>query len=252
MRSAGWVAIAVSALAFQLAGSAQSSPPLPDPKPFFDAVRRNLARADDVQDVYAYKERRTDLNLNPFGRLGTGSTRVIAVTPTSDGGLNRQVVELDGQPVPNSPIVRRDHRPSSTRGRSMVDDVAAALDVTIDRRDMLNGRPAIVVRFHGKADANPTTREGRIARAFHGFIWIDEDAREVVKVDASAVDDISFGYGLLARVNGGSTVLVLRQQIDGDVWLPTSVRFTGEGRALLIRKLTINFAVDWFDYRKTP
>ena len=30
-----------------------------------------------------YKERRTELNLNPFGHLGTGSTRVVEVTPRS-------------------------------------------------------------------------------------------------------------------------------------------------------------------------
>ena len=44
---------------------------------------------------------------------------------------------------------------------------------------------------------------------------------------------------------------VRRQAMDGDLWLPTSIRFNGEGRALLyLRKLTINFSIDWFDYRK--
>ena len=132
----------------------------------------------------------------------------------------------------------------------MVDDVAGALDISMDRREMLKGRRAIVARFHGRRDAIARTREGRIVRAYDGFIWIDEDAREVIKVEEKAGDDISFGYGMIAKVNGGSTVLVQRQQIDRDLWLPTSVRFDGEGRALLIRKLVINFAVDWFDYRK--
>jgi len=45
-------------------------------------------------------------------------------------------------------------------------------------------------------------------------------------------------------------VTVRRQSIDTNLWLPTSIRFDAEGRALLFRKLTINFAVDWFDYRR--
>ncbi len=241
-------AVAVATLIFQSLGRAQAALPFPEQKSFFDAVRQNLARSEEGQKLYAYKERRTDLNLNPFGRLGTGRTRVVEMTPTPDGAWNRRLLELDGQPVANSPLVRRESRMPT--GRSMVDDVASALEFAMDHRDMLNGRPVIVVRFHRKADANPRTREGRIARAFSGLIWIDEDAKEVATVEATAVDDISFGYGMLARLNSGSDVMVQRRPIDRDLWLPTSIRFTGEGKALLFRKLIINFAVDWFDYRK--
>jgi hypothetical protein len=116
----------------------------------------------------------------------------------------------------------------------MVDDVAAMLDVMIDRREMLEGRPVIVVAFKAKAGARPQTREGRIARSFKGTIWIDEEEEEVARVDAVAVDDISFGYGLLARMNEGSTVTMSRKPADGDIWLPVSVRFSGEGRGAAV------------------
>ncbi len=136
------------------------------------------------------------------------------------------------------------------RGRSIVDDVASTIEVSIDHRDVIDGRPTIVVAFKPRPDAKPRTREGRVVRSFKGLIWIDEDAQEVAKVEATATDDISFGYGLLARLGEGSTVMVRRQPIEGILWLPVSVRFAGEGRALLFRKLIINFAVDWFNYRR--
>jgi hypothetical protein len=237
------------ALLFQVAG-ARPSRPLPDPKPFFDAVRANLARSQDEQNRFAYKERRTELDFNPFGRLGTGETRVISVTPIEGGAaVTRQLLERDGKPVTNSVPTRRDVR-RSERGRSVVDDVAAMLEVAIDHRDMLDGRDAIVLTFKPRKDAKPRTREARLARGFAGQIWIDEQAREVARVNATAVDDLSFGYGVLGRLNEGATVTVRRQPIDANLWLPVSIRFNGEGRALLFRKLTINFALDWFDYRR--
>jgi hypothetical protein len=238
-----------AALLFQVAAARQARP-LPDPQPFFAAVRANLARSQDEQNRFAYKERRTELDFNPFGRLGTGETRVIAVTPV-DGGtaITRQLLERDGKPVANSVPTRRELR-RSERGRSVVDDVAAMLEVAIDHRDMLDGREAIVVTFKPRKDAKPRTREGRLARGFAGQIWIDEQAREVARVNAIAVDDLSFGYGMLGRLNEGATVTVLQKAIDDNLWLPVSVRFNGEGRALLFRKLTINFALDWFDYRR--
>ena len=138
----------------------------------------------------------------------------------------------------------------SQRGRLIVDDVAATLDVSIARRDRLDGRDAIVAAFKPRRDANPRTREGRIARNFSGEIWIDEQTREVARIEATATDDVVYGYGMLARLNKGAKVSLRRERVDGDLWLPVSIRFNGEGRALLFRKLTIDFALDWFDYRK--
>jgi len=240
----------VAAALLVQATAARDARPLPEPQPFLEAVRANLARSQDEQNRFAYRERRTELNFNPFGRIGTGEVRVIAVTPVERGkAVTRQLIERDGKPVADSPVSRREVR-MTERGKSVVDDVAAMLDVKIDHRDVLDNRDAIVVTFTPKRDAKPRTREGRLARAFAGEIWIDERAREVVRIDAKAIDDLSMGYGVLGRLNEGATVTVRRQSIDTNLWLPTSVRFDAEGRALLFRKLTINFAVDWFDYRR--
>jgi hypothetical protein len=242
-----WARILATALLFQGA-AATDVRPLPEPRPFFEAVRQNLVRSQDAGRQFGYTERRTDLNFNPFGRLGTGGSRVYEVTPSADGALNRRLLERDGKPITNGPVERIERR--TPRGRSMVDDVASTIELSIDHRDVLDGRPTIVVTFKPRPDAKPRTREGRVARSFTGLIWIDEEAQEVAKVEATAIDDISFGYGLLARLGEGSTVMVRRQPIDGTLWLPVSVRFTGEGRALLFRKLIINFAVDWLNYRR--
>jgi hypothetical protein len=237
-------------LLFQ-AAPANDPRPLPEPRVFFDAVRTNLTKSQDEQRLFAYKERRTDLDLNPFGRIGTGSMRVIAVTPIPGAtAVLRQLIERDGKPV-DSPPVRREVRMTG-RGKTIVEDVASVLDVAIHHRDRLDGRDAIVATFKARRDANPQTREGRLAREFAGEIWIDEQARQVVKVDATAMDDLSFGYGVLGRLNKGARVSVRQQPIEENLWLPVSIRFDGEGRALLFRKLTINFALDWFDYRRVP
>jgi hypothetical protein len=224
---------------------------LPDEEPFFKAVRENMARSNREQHSYAYKERRTELHTNPFGRLGTGDVVLYEVTPGPEPAVTfRRLLEKNGKPVANSKPERQERR-VRTQGPSTVDDTVNALNFRIDRRESLNGRSAIVVRFEPRKGAQPQTREGRLASAFSGLIWVDEQAREVVKVQATAVDDMSYGFGLMARVNKGSVVTLIRERIDDQIWLPTSIRFKADGRALFaIRKLNIDFAVDWFDYRK--
>lgn len=228
--------------------------PLPDRDTFFATARDNLARAGRVQDQYAYKERRTQIHTNPFGRIGTGGSVLYDVTPIADGpGFTRRLLERDGKPVPDGEVEKFGQR-RRTRDRaqspSAIQDTLNVLDFTIDRRETIAGRPAIVVRFTPKPGAKPRTREGRLARAFTGQIWVDEEAQEVMRAEATAIHSISYGYGLLARLNEGTTVTLVREPVGGDVWMPTSIRFQGEGRAMLVRKLHIDFAVDWFDYRR--
>lgn len=240
-------------LGMLIAGSAahtQTSQPLPDPEPFFAAVRDTLIRSQQEQRRYSYKERRTELRLNPFGRMGTGPTRVHEFIPTADPRVfYRRLLEEDGKELSNSPFERLQRR-SRPPSRSAFEDAISVLSFTIDRRETVAGRPAIVVKFSPRPDARPRTREGRLARAFTGYVWVDEQAQEVIRAEGTATDDLSFGYGLIARLGEGTTVTMVRKQVDGDLWLPVSVRFIGEGRALLFRRLNVDYVVEWFDYEK--
>jgi hypothetical protein len=220
--------------------------PLPDDERFFGETQKNLARSNQVQYRYAYKERRTELHMNPFGRLGTGEVRLYEVTPGAhDREYFRRLLERAGRPVEDSTPERHERRP--TTGRSL-EDVVATLRFKIARRETLNGRDTIVVEFEPRPEAQPQTRQGNIAKVLKGSIWIDEAEREVVRAEATAIDSVSFG-GFIARLNEGATVTLLRKQIDDGVWLPTSIRMKGDGRALLVRRMELDYFIEWFDYR---
>lgn len=232
-------------------GQAGGGPSLPDPEPFFAAVRENLTRSEQAQIKLAYKERRTELHTNPFGRIGTGGTRVYDVIPNADGqGLMRTLIERDGEPVVGAAQERRRIERGRNRPRRGFKDVVATLRFQLDRRDIVDGKPMIVITFAPKPDAKPSTREGKMARIFSGSIWVDERALEVEKVDAAAIDNLSMGFGVIARLNKGSTVQLLRRPVADGIWAPTSIRFAGEGRAMLFRKLNVDYVLEWFDYRE--
>ena len=224
------------------------SRPLPDADAFYAETQKNLARSTEVQYQYAYKERRTELHMNPFGRLGTGEVRLYDVTPGPTSQVYfRRLLERSGKPVADGKPERQERRPSS--GRSL-NDVVATLRFRIGGREVVNGRDTILVHFEPRPAAKPQTRQGSIAKVLKGTIWVDESAREVVRAEAVAMDNVTYG-GFIARLNEGAVVTLTRERIDGDVWLPTSVRMKGNGRALLVRRMTIDYFIEWFDYR-TP
>jgi hypothetical protein len=233
-----------------LAWAAQPSRPLPQADSFFAAARENLVRATREQNRYAYKERRAELHMNPFGRLGAGEIRLYEVTPGPEPSVYfRRLLERDGTPVPDSKPERQQRRNRSS-GPSGIDDTVATLDFAIQRRESANGRDLIVVGFEPRPNARPQTREGRMAKIFKGLIWVDEELREVVRVEATAIDDLSYGFGIIARLNKGTVVSLVRAPVGDGIWLPVSMRFKGDGRALMVRKLSIDLSIDWFDYKR--
>jgi hypothetical protein len=252
MRLAAVLALVGAALMFDVPMRSQAQQrPLPPADAFYAAVRANLTRADREQYRYAYRERRTELHTNPFGRIGTGGTVTYEVIPGAQLGMyERRLIERDGKPVPAAKPELVDRRDQAGTNPS-IDDVVATLDFKIRGRENVGGRECIVIDFAPRKDAAPKTRQGKVAKIFKGAVWVDEALHEVIRVEATSIDDLSYGLGVVARLDEGTHATLVREQIDSSIWLPTSVRLKGEGRAMLFRKLNIDFVVEWFNYRRT-
>jgi hypothetical protein len=242
---------------------------------FFDEVRERLAEAFRLDDFYTYRERRTELNTNPFGRLGTGDVKLYEVYPSPTRGLTyRRLIATNDEPTLAADLAQQDreyHRRaadvrrglvqaeaqsaealerSRTRAQRQIDDVVNAMQFSVARRELFEDRPAIVVTFGPRPGADPQTRRGDLARKFAGTAWIDKADREVRYVEATSVDSISFGLGLAARIADGAVATMRRDKVADGVWMLTSVTLTGRGRAMLfLRGLSIDYSVEWSDYR---
>ena len=57
-------------------------------------------------------------------------------------------------------------------------------------------------------------------KAFKGKAWLSESEYELVRLDVEAVDSVSIGLGLVARMHKGTTASFSRRKVDGDTWLP--------------------------------
>jgi hypothetical protein len=73
-----------------------------------------------------------------------------------------------------------------------------------------------------------------------------------MRVEAKSTDDITYGGGFVARLDEGTTATLTRRRVGGDVWMPTELTLAGNGRAVLFRKLVVDYAIQWFDYRRLP
>ncbi len=255
---------------------AQGERPLPDSDAFFTAVRERLASNALLWRRYRFKERRTELKLNPFGTMGTGPVEVFQVFPSVEQEMTyRRLIERDGQPVPPTEIGEQDReymtryrdwqkgleregardrearqrREAVTRAReeAKAKEVLNFFTFSLVRRDILNGEPTVVVHFAPKPGVSPSSREARVAAVFEGDAWVHESEFEVIQVVATSQSPVSFGWGMIARLNEGANVRMTRTRAHG-VWLPSETKFSGSGRALLVRRVTLDYVSQYFDY----
>ena len=269
--------LTVIVVAALLAVPSAQDRPLPDYQSFAADVKKHLATDEERQSGYMFMEKRTDQRLDGSGHVKSQSVKVFEVYPGLPGqDRYRRLIEEDGRPVPAAQLAQRDRdrqkevesyasRVASAAGRrkedqhldkdrrrysAAIDDLFRIYDIKMIRREPIEGRDTIFSTLTPKPNVKPQTDDGKIMQHFTAKAWISESDYELVRVEIEAIDDLSFGLGLLARVHKGTTATYQRRKVNNEVWLPAEVTWTAAARVLLVRTLRLRGIAEFSGYRK--
>jgi hypothetical protein len=258
-------------LAFPPAARSADEPvaaPLPDARAFLAEVRERLHTDDFLLDQYTFIEKRTERQLDEEGKVKKVTTASYEVYPSAEPGQTyRKLVEEDGRALPKDELAKEDRkqqaREEKARQRSpeaqvesrrreteAIDEIFRLYDMRVVRREPLEGRDAILVTFTPRPGVETTTRPGRIVKKFSGRAWIDEADRQLVRVEGELTDDLSFGFGILAKLKKGARAELKRRKVNDEIWLPAEARFVGHARIFLVKGIHIDALSEYSDYRK--
>lgn len=251
--------------------------PLPDVNLFIPEVKAKLATDEALQNGYVYNERTTTEKVDGSGRTVHSSEKLLEVYPGLPGEAPyRRLIEEDGHPVPADKLASEDRKrqraiesyvnelatsagarkDAERRDRERredaeaIDDIFRVYAVQLVGRETLDGEETIVATLTPKVDAKPRTDDGKMMRHFRVRAWISEKEYEVVRVEVDAIDDLSLGWGLFARVHKGAHATYQRRKINNEAWLPADVTWTGSARVLLLKHLRERGRSQFFGYRK--
>jgi hypothetical protein len=260
-----------------LATPAAQDRPLPNQDAFAAEVKRHLATDEERQSGYTFLEKRIEQKLDALGRSKDRSVKVFEVYPGLPGEERyRRLIEENGKPVPAGDLAKRDRsrqkevedyarklsitaeRTKVTREQdkarreysAAVDDIFHIYDIHMLRRESLDGHDTIVATLTPIPGAKPLTDDGKIMRHFKARAWISEADYELVRVEIEAIDDLSLGLGLLARVHKGTVATFQRRMVNDEVWLPAEVTWTASARVMLFRQLRLRGVSEFSNYRK--
>jgi hypothetical protein len=272
-------ALLIFALFVSLVPVRSQEAPLPERDTFLAEVKKRLKTDSALQAGYAFSERETEQKLDGSGKVKEQHVKVYEVYPPLPGEAPyRRLIEEDGKAVPASELAKKDRErqrkveeyahevamrsqadyekarrayDKEMRERSEdIEDIFNVFDVRMVGREQIDGHGTIAFVLNPRPDAKPRTDSGKMMHHFSARAWISETEYELVKVDVEAIEPISFGLGILARLQPGATASFQRRKVNGEAWLPARVTYSGGGRLLMLKKMRLAGSSDFFDYRK--
>jgi len=253
--------------------------PLPDFNAFTTQVKKHLQTDEDLQAGYAFTERETEQKLDGSGRIKEQTVKVFEVYPGLPGeDRYRRLIEENGKPVPPAELEKRDrerqkkaeeyareqttlsesdrqrqrreYEKAMKERREAIDDIFNVFDVRMAGRESIDGHDTIAFTLTPRPKAAPATDSGKMMQHFSARAWISESDYELVRINVEAVEPVSFGLGLLARLQKGATASYQRRKVNGEAWLPAKVTYRGSGRVLLVKSMRLGGGSEFSNYRK--
>jgi hypothetical protein len=263
----------------QMPAAPLANKPLPASADLIKRMRAAIHFDEDLQHAYTYLERRRDVKISGLGKVTVGPLRTFEVYPSNQPGRTyKRLIAIEGQPLPAAELAQRDeqHRrdvlaeverdkaetaamksarlakeAEERREREqIVSDAFAVFEPTVIGREVIDGQDVIVLWVRPRPNVSPRTREGSYMKKFAGKIWVVEADAQIVKLDLSAFDDISVGFGFVGRVQQGARLEFARRRVNDETWLPASSHISAKGRTLLFRPFTFDVRTDYLDYKK--
>ncbi len=255
-----------------------SGEPLPDIPTLLKELRANEDRVEALLENYSYTEKTTKRKLDKNGILReTGSEtyqisfyrgnqirRMIAkngktLTPgqqkKEDKAVEKRVKQIERsiKKDEKKPVDQTRTGPPERDGRRIsIAEVLRASKLTNPRREVLQSRKVIVFDFEPNPDFDFKNAKSflKFFGKTAGAMWIDEEDKQVARLEAVLFDAYKVGGGLLAKLRKGASFTLEKQRFNDEVWLPSIADINLSIRVLLVGGVKVNSIVESTDYRR--
>jgi hypothetical protein len=213
-----------------------------DARPFVRAVVANELAAD-ANDHSRWMYR--DENGVP------SKNTVKLVIQTAQGDLSK-TIERDGHPVAQEQQKadeqrmdafvqdaslrqkqKRDHEQDAAKASALTKMLPEAFLWTITGQSGAE----TTLRFKPDPQFKPPTREARVFAAMEGTMVVNTEQKRIQELKGTLTCDVTFGYGLLGKLQKGGTFEIERQQVAPRIWAITATHVHIHGHALIFKSI---------------
>lgn len=221
----------------------------PEPSKLLDRVITNQKKDEAALDHYERLERlETRKNAKDPVPASVKTARVIP----SGTGMDKIPVSADGRPpdaeayrarleslehalalIVNNSRSQRDALDKYAKKRKdrndLIDAARNAFDFTFVSQEPRGDRLLAKYEMTPNPSFKPTSRLASIFPKVHGYVWIDENAGELARIEGDVTEDISIAL-FLGKIYKGSHFMQERHEVLPGLWQPSFSQYDFDGR----------------------
>ena len=229
-------------------------------------MRRSITateRSWEARDHYVYTEHDQDRRLDSDGRVKSEEVEDSIIIFVGAAPFE-QLVKRNGRP-----LLAEDQRKQTEKldkllretwpervarlreqqeNRSFIREVPEGFDFQLIGEEIINRRPAYVLRATPRAGYRPRGKYGKLMCKVEGKLWVDKQDFGWVKVEGNVTQSFSMGL-FLARVLRGSHITMEQTRFDDGIWMPKRIEMRANAKILFVKSYDINRILTYSDYQ---
>jgi hypothetical protein len=250
----------------------KTSAPIPDIAGLMLEVEKNQKQLDLIRKNYTYTMDETELATDDKGKTRDKEKNTYEVFFLGSEEVNRHITK-DGKPLTDQEKKKEDERidkiykkyeekkkketaapdPPKKEGDDGdvgIKDFLRASQFVNPRRERFHGQEMIVFDFQPRPEYKPKNLSERLIETLSGVVWIDENAKEVVRLEGRTNDNFKIGGGLVVSLQKGMYFAFEQEFIRDEVWLPSYTEIHLSARAFLFMTFKGDVIDRFSNYKK--
>ena len=252
-----------------------SGEPLPDIRALLTELQQNEDEVEKILDSYSYVQKSTKRELGKVGVLREAESetrqlsfykgyRITRVTekngkPLSekdqrdeDKSVEKRVEEIEKTIAKREKAEMKDGPPREDGPRVSIAELLRASNLVNPRRETFRGRSVIVFDFEPNLSFDYKNAKSMLKffGKTAGVMWIDEQGKQVARLEAYLADSYNVGGGVLAKLRKGASFVLEQRRVNDEIWLPSIADINLSVRVLLVKGIDVNQRIESYDYRK--
>ncbi len=219
-------------------------------------IEHELAADHEDHSHFAYhlrKETPKGTTVKQVVETPLGSvSRLIAI---NDQPLNQEQRAHDEerlQKLLNNPEEQQQKRRAEQEDAKKAEEMLRVLpDAFLYTQSGVNG-DLVIFKFRPDPNFDPPSRESSVYRGMEGTLILDARQQRLVKIDAHMFQDVTFGWGILGRLDKGGSFYVEQKQIEGTRWDITTMNVNMTGKALFFKTINMQEKEVLSDFHRLP
>jgi hypothetical protein len=222
-------------------------------------VENELKAAKDISSLYRYvlrKETKSGISVREMVETKDGIVAKTLtwndrqLTPEERAKEDAKLAKL-GSSAEEQRKKFAEQRQDASQAMKMLEALPYALLYEYTGTEPIRGREAVRLRFKPNPNFSSSAKETYLFRGAEGNIWIDTQAKRIVKLDGVTTRDVNIGWGLLGHIDKGGKFFLEQAKVGPEKdWRIITLNLDARGKALLFKTIKIHQRQTATDFRQ--